>query len=377
MRSETIQMFSAKLSHRLSSALSELFSTGFIGEGVKVVEFTKKLEEYFNCQNLLLLNSCTSALTLAGRLLNLKPGDEVISSPFTMVATNVAFMPFGVKIVWADINSNDVNISFESIKSKITSKTKAIVVTHVGGQPCAMVNIRRLGIPIISDCAHAIDTYYDGEHISYWADFSCFSFQAIKQLNTGDGGAIVIKDKKLFERAEKLRWFGMSRKVPVGMTRLQHQMTADVEEWGYKFHMNDIAATIGLTNFECLDDVTSIQVENAEYYLQELRDLPGITLPVHERNSFPSWWAFYLFTNDRAELMEFLDKRGIVTTPMWRRNDQYTCFKTGKEKKLPNMDQLQDKILFIPVGWWLSKNDKEYVVESIKAFTKEKYENKQ
>ena len=376
MRSETIQMFNAKLSHRLSSALSELFATTFIGEGVKVVEFTKKLEAYFNCQNLLLLNSCTSALTLAGRLLNLKPGDEIISTPFTMVATNVAFMPFGVKIVWADINEDDVNISYESIKSKITSKTKAIVVTHVGGQPCAMASIRRLGIPIISDCAHAIDTYYDGEHISYWADFSCFSFQAIKQLNTGDGGAIVIKDKKLFERAEKLKWFGMSRKVPEGMTRLQHQMTADVEEWGYKFHMNDIAATIGLTNFECLDDVTSLQVENAEYYLQELRDLPGITLPAHERNSFPSWWAFYLFTDDRNELMEFLDKRGIVTTPMWRRNDQYTCFKKGKEKILPNMDKLQDKILFIPVGWWLSKNDKEYVVESIKAFTKEKYENK-
>lgn len=368
-----IQMFNAKISNRLTSALSDLLATGFIGEGERVVEFTKKLEEYFSCQNLLLLNSCTSALTLAGRLLNLKPGDEIISSPFTMVATNVAFMPFGVKIVWADINADDVNISFESVKSKVTDKTKAIVVTHVGGLPCAMVNMRKLGIPIISDCAHAIDTYYDGEHISHWADFSCFSFQAIKQLNTGDGGAIVIKDKKLFERAEKLKWFGMSRKVPEGMTRLQHQMTADVEEWGYKMHMNDINATIGLTNFECLNDVTSIQVENAEFYLQELRDLPGITLPRWEHNSFPSWWAFYVLADKRKELMEFLEKKGVVTTPMWRRNDQYTCFKTAKPKKLPNMDALQDKILFIPVGWWLTKNDKEYIVECIKEFA---YANK-
>ena len=372
---QAIPMFNAKISRKVSSALAELMAGGFIGEGKKVVEFTEKLQNYFGIENLLLLNSCTSALTLAGRLLNLKPGDEIISSPFTMIATNVAFMPFGVKIVWADINADDVNISVASIKKSITHKTKAIVVTHVGGLPCDMASIKELGIPIISDCAHAIDTYYNGEHISKWADFSCFSFQAIKQLNSGDGGAIVIKDKAQYDRAEKLKWFGMSRKVPEGMTRLQHQMTADVPEWGYKFHMNDITATIGLANFECLDDVTSDQVDNAEFYLKELKDLPGITLPVFEKNSFPSWWAFYILAENRDELAKYLEDKGIVTTQMWRRNDQYSCFKDNGSKFLPNMTELSDKVLFIPVGWWLTKRQREFIVKSIKQFTK-KYENK-
>lgn len=369
---KTIPMFNAKISRTVGSALTELMASGFIGEGEKVVAFTKKLEEYFGCKNLLLLNSCTSAITLACRLLNLKPGDEVISTPFTMIATNVALMPFGVKIVWADINEDNVNISVDSIRKSITSKTKAIVVTHVGGQPCDMEKIQSFGIPIISDCAHAIDTVYKGEHISHWADFSCFSFQAIKQLNTGDGGAIVIKNPELFERAEKLKWFGMTRKVPEGMTRLEHQMTADVEEWGYKFHMNDIAATIGLCNFECLDDVTSTNVDNAEYYLNELKDLKGIKLPSINSEDLSCWWAFYILVDEREKLMKFLEERGIITTPMWRRNDRYSVFSKDFPKHLPNMTALQNKILFIPVGWWVTKQDREFIVKSIKEFT---YEN--
>jgi len=364
-------MFNAKISRNVSSALSELMAGGFIGEGAKVVEFTQKLESYFGCKNLLLLNSCTSAITLAGRLLDLKPGDEVISTPFTMIATNVALMPFGVKIVWADINEDNVNISVDSVRKSITPRTKAVVVTHVGGLPCDMENLQKLGIPIISDCAHAIDTVYKGEHISKWADYSCFSFQAIKQLNTGDGGALVIKDDNQFDRAEKLKWFGMSRKVPEGMTRLEHQMTADVPEWGYKMHMNDISATIGLANFDSLDDVTSIQVDNAEYYLKELVGLKGITLPTIEKKSFPSWWAFCIFSDEREKLMKFLDEKGIITTPMWRRNDRYTTFKVDFPKELPSMNKLQNKILFIPSGWWVTKRDREYIVESIKQFTNE------
>lgn len=362
-------MFNAKISHNVAPALSELMAGGFIGEGVKVVEFTKKLESYFGCKNLLLLNSCTSAITLAARLIGLKPGDEVISTPFTMIATSVALMPFGVKIVWADINETDVNISVDSVRKSITPNTKAIVVVHVGGLPCNMEGLSKLGLPIISDCAHAIDTCYQGEHISKWADYSCFSFQAIKQLNTGDGGALVIRDDAQFARAEKLKWFGMSRKVPEGMTRLEHQMTADVPEWGYKFHMNDIAATIGLANFECLDDVTSSNVDNAEFYMKELQGIKGITLPTIEKDALPDWWGFYIFTDERPKLMDFLNKKGIITTPMWRRNDQYSAFKEDFPKLLPNMTALQNKILFIPSGWWLTKKDREYIVECIKEFS--------
>lgn len=361
---EPIPMFKVRMSEKASEMVAEVLNSGMIGEGPKVEEFKQKLEERFDHKQLLLLNSCTSALTLALRLAEVNSESEVISTPFTMIATNVAIASLGARIIWADINEENVNVSVEDIAKKITSRTKAIVVTHVGGVPCEMEEINKLGIPIVSDCAHAIGTYYKGKHISHWADYSCFSFQAIKQLTTGDGGALVVKDEDKYELGEKLKWFGMTRKVPPGMTRLEHQMIVDVEDWGYKFHMNDIAASVGLANLEVLDDVLKKQQENANYYYEHFKDIPGITLPFIPEDCTPSWWIFYLFTRYRDDFIAHLKDRGIVATPMWRRNDEYTVFKARKAN-LPNLDYLQDKVVFIPVGWWLTLRDKEYIIATI------------
>ena len=375
MNKESIPMFKVKMSEKAHILVSEVLASEMIGEGPKVEEFTRALQKRFSFQNVLLLNSGTSAITLAARLIGLKPGDEVISTPFTMIATNVALMPFDAKIIWADINDDNVNISVDSIRKKITSKTKAIVVTHVGGIPCEMDRIMEFDIPIISDCAHAIGTRYNGHHISYWADYSCFSFQSIKQLNTGDGGALIVKDNNKFEMAEKLKWFGMTRKVPYGITRLQHQMTADVPDWGYKMHMNDISASIGIANVECLDDVVNAHIDNANYYLNQLKDVRHISIPTIPEKALPSWWVFYIFVEKRDRFMKYMEERRIVTTPMWRRNDKYSTFKCLTNSipytipyTLPNMDKLQNKIVFIPVGWWLTKDDRMYIVKCIKEF---------
>lgn len=353
-----IQMFKVRMSTKIRGAVGKTLQSGMIGEGPKVVEFTKKLQRRFECVNLICLNSGTSALTLALRLAGVE-GGEVITTPFTMIATNVAILAERAKVVFADIEKDSVSISAESIKSKITPNTKAIVVTCVGGVTPDLRLICSFGIPVIIDAAHAVDTYYCGEHISKWGDYVCFSFQSIKQLTTGDGGAIVIRDDEQFERAEKLKWFGMTRKVPEGKTRLEHQMTADVPEWGYKFHMNDISATIGLQNLELLEDTTIKQQDNAEYYLTHLEGC----LPSVNSDDTPSWWAFYIFVDNRKEFMKKMAEKGIETTPMWRRNDEYSCF---EKADLSNMTKLQDKIVFIPVGWWLTKKQKEYIVESVK-----------
>lgn len=360
-----IPMFKVRMSKEAAGMVAEVLDSGMVGEGPRVEEFKRRLEERFGHGQLLLLNSCTSALTLALRLAGVDSDSEVISTPFTMIAANAAIASLGAKIVWADINWENVNIAVEDIARKVTPKTRAIVVTHVGGVPCEMEKLRGLGVPIISDCAHAIGTYYEGKHISHWADYSCFSFQAIKQLTTGDGGALVVKDPGKYGLGEKLKWFGMARKVPAGMTRLEHQMTADVGEWGYKFHMNDIAASIGLANLEVLDDVLKRQQGNATYYFDLLRGTPRVRLPSIPVGSIPSWWVFYLFTDYRDDFIARLKARGIATTPMWRRNDRYTTFE-AKKIHLPNMTALQDRIVFIPVGWWLTPGDREHIVASIK-----------
>jgi len=358
-----IPMFKVSTSARVIPDLEETFKSGMIGEGPKVLEFKNALESKFNCKNLIPLNSGTSALILALRLAGVE-GGEVITTPFTMIATNVAIRAAGATPVFADINSNNVNISPKSVAKCITPKTKAIIAVNVAGVPCDFEELNKFGLPVISDAAHAILTTYKGRHISHWADYTMFSFQSIKQLNTGDGGALIIKNNKKYELGQKLKWFGMSREVPEGMTRLEHQMTADVEDWGYKFHMNDITATIGLANLKDLDAINSRQRKNAEYFRTNLKRVGG--LPVVPEDSNPSWWAFYLCVENRKEFMKKMADAGIETTPMWRRNDEYSCFNKGKYKELlPNMNEWQDRVIFIPVGWWLSDLERTHIYESI------------
>lgn len=338
--------------------VEEVFKSGMIGEGSKTLEFKQALEDRFGCKNLILLNSCTSAITMALRLAGVE-GGEVITTPFTMIATNVAIKAERATPVFADIGKDNVLIDFESVKKKITKKTKAIILVSVGGMSPEYEKFKKLGIPIIIDAAHAVDTHYKKHHISYWGDYVCFSFQSIKQLTTGDGGAIVIKNDKKYELAERLKWFGLTRNIPKGMTRLQHQMTVDVKDWGYKMHMNDIQAAIGLANIENLDMITFRQKDNAEYYQAHLEG----SLPKVYTGDTPSWWAFYIFVKNRKSFMKKMAEKGIETTPMWRRNDEYSCF---RKANLPNMSALQDHIVFIPVGWWLSKTNREYIVKSVK-----------
>ncbi len=338
--------------------VKEVLMSGMIGEGPKVAEFKKALEERFQCDKLTLLNSGTSAITLALRLAGVE-GGEVITTPFTMIATNVAIKAERAKPVFADLAPNSVNVSYETVSKCITPSTKAIVLTLVGGIPMEMEKFEMLNIPIIVDAAHAVDTYYHGKHISHWGDFVCFSFQSIKQLTTGDGGALVCRWQKDYDRAEKLKWFGMSRIVPEGKTRLEHQMTADVEEWGYKMHMNDISAAIGLSNLEQLTFITERQRQNAEQYLMRLE------CPFVPDDCDPSWWAFPIFVKDRARFIEYMKDCDIETSPMWRRNDEYSCF---EKADLPNMAKIQDSVVFIPVGWWLSIRERQLIYESIIRF---------
>lgn len=320
-------------------------------------------------ENLLLLNSGTSALTLALRLAGVE-GGEVITTPFTMIATNTAIKDAGATPVFADIEANNVNIDVGDIFRKLTPKTRAIMVVHVAGIPCEMPTLATLGIPIIADAAHAIGSRYGDLHVVHLADYTCFSFQSIKQLTTGDGGAIVIRDRKQYERAEKLKWFGMTRKVPEGMTRLEHQMTADVPEWGYKFHMNDIAAAIGLANLPGLDKALEQASRNAEYYRQQLcfDRVKGVTLPTIPWSE-PSWFAYPIFVENRSRFIAEMAKREVETTPMWRRNDMYSTF--GRAD-LAHMAWLQDKIVFIPVGWWIDEQDRKYIVKCIKEVQNDK-----
>ena len=362
-----IPLFKVHMSESVLVPLAATILSGYIGQGPRVDEFEKALAPWFGNQNVLALNSGTSALQLALRLANVGFGDEVVSTPMTCTATNVPIMAMGAKIVWADIDPETGNIDPLDVERKITSKTKAIMVVHWGGYPCELVELNRIGkkygVKVIEDASHAFGASYKGHPMGSHSDFICFSFQAIKHLTTGDGGALVCRESEAYKRGKLLRWYGIDREAE----RKDFRCEEDVKEWGYKFHMNDITATIGLHQLKSIADVLRRHRENAAFYRERLGRLNGLRLLNYQRDRVGSYWLFTIRVPDRRRFMEAMQKSGIVVSQVHSRNDLHTMFSEFRGN-LPQLDQFAAEQVSIPVGWWLSEEQRSYVADTIVNF---------
>ncbi len=354
-----IPLFKIHVPKDIGKKLQAVFDSGMITEGEYSDRFEKSFGDYIGNQNVSLLNSGTSALTLAYRLCGVGPGTEVISSPMTCMATNEPIITSGAKIVWADIDPLTGNIDSESIEKLITPKTVAIVAVHWAGTPFNIKRINEIanknGIKVIEDAAHALGATYDGSLIGTHSDFVCFSFQAIKHLTTVDGGALACKSKEDYERVKKLRWFGLDRKYKGS------KWEQDIVEAGYKFHMNNINSAIGLAQMECLQDIVDAHKENALYFEENISN-PKITKTKYSKDS--SYWIYTVMVENRSEFKQYLESNGIASDVVHVRNDTYSVCKPFKSKEpLIGVDQFCKTMICIPVGWWLTKNELRHIVE--------------
>lgn len=360
-------MFKVAMNPDLNSELLRVLHSGWIGQGPMVKEFEHELSQVFANGKVLTLSSGTHGLSLALRLCDVEPGDEVITTPLTCTATNMPILGMGADIVWADVK-RDLNIDPKSIKECITDKTKAIIVVHWGGYPCDMGEINSIslkhGIPVIEDCAHAYGSYYAGHPIGdcSLSSFAMFSFQAIKHLTSVDGGALCCSTKHAYERGKLLRWYGIDRESP----RTDFRCEADIAEFGYKFHMNDVCATIGMYNMELADENINAACDNAAYYERELADVSGIELNQMAKDRQSSYWLFSMLVDRRSEFTHMMGRKGIAVSRVHERNDKHTCFDKYK-RELPGLESIIDKMICIPVGWWITPEDRSYIVECIKG----------
>lgn len=347
--------------------LRSVISSGWVGEGPKVQQFESEISSFVGSSNVTALNSCTSALQLALRLAGVEPGDEVITTPMTCMATNLPILLAGAKPVWADIDPLTGNISVDSIKKCITSNTKAIMIVHWGGYPCDLNEINTLaranGIKVIGDSAHALGSTYLDLNIGAYSDFSCYSFQAIKHINTGDGGLLVSKNSEDQERARALKWFGINRE--------KRQINAygiaewDVVEPGYKYHMNDIAATLGLAQLPYLKNIIEQRISNATKYKSAFANLSRIKLLSESNDRKSSYWLFTVLVDDQIGFIARLSEKGISSSIVHSRNDRSSVFSNFISDNLPGVDKFSKSMVCIPVGPWLSVNDLNHIIDAI------------
>jgi dTDP-4-amino-4,6-dideoxygalactose transaminase len=302
-----------------------------IGEGEWVKKFENEFSKKFSLNNVVAVNSGTSALELAYELAGIENTDEVITHVLTCTATNLPLVRRGAKIIFADID-RDLNINIEDVKKKITDKTKAIVFVHFGGNNRGLQELielgREHGITIIEDAAQAVGSDFFGQ-----ADFACVSLQAIKTLTSGDGGFLICKKKEDYEKAKRLRWFGYDRgeKQRLGDT--------DLIEAGYKYHMNNILAAIGLGNLRSINKVLKHRKK-----LQKIYRSYGL---------FAHSWLAGGFTENYEQTKQMFQDNDIEIGQHHYRNDKYTVF--GGKQTLPIMDTLDGKYFFVPYHFAVSE----------------------
>lgn len=381
-----IPLFKVGMSETAGPRVLETLSSGYIGQGPRVEEFEAALRDAIGAPRLLTVNSGTSGLHLAlhmlkrpsegegfhGRWPGLQPGDEVLTTPLTCTATNWPVLGNNLDLRWVDVNPHDANLCLDDLARKLTPRTKVVMVVHWGGYAVDLDRLAtildeaapRLGFRplVIEDCAHAWKSLYRDRMLGTHGNLSVFSFQAIKHLTSGDGGMVVVPNDELLKRGKLLRWYGIDREDPRGDFRCEN----DVAEWGFKFHMNDINASIGLSNLDFADWAVARHRDNAGFYERELQDVPELRLLDYQPDRLSAYWIFTIRVRRRDAFMRKLTDAGIMVSRVHERNDKHTTV-LRYAADLPRLEELIGEMVCIPVGWWVGDDDRAYIIDTIKA----------
>lgn len=370
-------------------AFRKVIEGGFINEGEQVTQLTKGLSNLLETENLCLVNSCTSAITLALKLSGVKPGDVVVSTPMTCVATNTPIVTMGAEIEWADISSWTGTIDPVSVDKAIIAaknrgkKVRAVIAVDWAGNLCDYKALRDVcdvhKVKLIRDAAHALMAKYEGKQAHEIPDHTCYSLQAIKHITTGDGGILVCKNKNDHQRAKALKWFGIDRdkaKDDVGNWKGQH-WDFDIEEAGYKFNMNNISAAIGLSQLPWIEKVVSKHRANAESYRKYLSKFTCSEIYSLDlvKNSESSHWVYSVklhWPNKevRDTILQRLNAAGIAAGVVHVPNHEYTCF-NNCWKELEEVDDFAGSQFSLPCGWWMNDDDVKHIVKTMMTIERE------
>jgi len=347
-------------------AQSVLDST-FLSEGKLVKEFEKRLAKQLGLKNPITVNSGTSALHLALILAGVQESSEVICPAQTFVSTGMAILYQNAIPVFADIKYDTGNIDPEAVRKKITKKTKAIIIVHWGGYPCDIDEIFNIAnehnLIVIEDAAHALGAVYKDKPIGSISDFSCFSFQSIKHLTTGDGGAVCCKSYDISRRAIKKRWLGIDRENT--LPSILGERKYNIDEIGYKYHLNDYSAALGLANLENFKERLARRKKIAEQYRTALKNISGIKLFEQEVDRESANWLFGFHVENRERFVLALKDKKVTTSVVHQGIDRNSIF-VGTKDDLQNQRRFDQSQINIPIHGAITDEDVDYIVKAIK-----------
>jgi perosamine synthetase len=352
--------------------LKKVLESGFLNEGREVIEFKELLKKRLKTDKVTMTSSCTASLMMGLKIAGVKPGDEVIAPSMTCVATNVSTEWLGAKTVWADIDSRTGNIDPRDVERKITSKTKAVICVDWAGIPCDLEKLQNVclknNVKLIQDAAHAFGSNYKGKDICHWADITCYSFQAIKHITSGDGGAVVCRSDEDHEFASRLKWYGFDRdrlKDADGNWKGK-RWDSNIQDVGWKMNMNNISAAIGISNLSRENKIVESHKKNAKIYRDFFADKKKINNLLVNEDMDPAWWIYTVVLDEKVDRDAVIEKMksydihtGVVHVP----NHPYDCFDDADD--LPETEKFAKHQICIPCGWWLSEEEVRYIAHCL------------
>ena len=358
-----IPLFKVGMSELATDKVTEVLKSGFIGQGSVVEEFEDALWKTLKCKTRpVTVNSCTAAIDLSLDIIGIKPGDEVIATPQTCFASNVGAIHRGAKIRWADIDPLTGLIDPESVGKLVNEKTKAILAVNWAGKICDYKALKAFRVPVIEDAAHTWDVFTHKIDDADRGDYICYSFQAIKFLTTGDGGILVCPSNTENE-ARTLRWYGLDR-----TKNESFRCTQDITKVGFKYHMNDINASIGLANLSKAEYSVACSRRNSREYISKVNN-PLLTLPKWDNNC--SYWLFSMHVKAglKDHFTKYLESNGVAASPVHFRNDMYSSLSQFREGELPGVTSFTDTQICIPNGFWITMLEQEHIIKVLNEYT--------
>lgn len=351
--------------------VNEVLRSGWITNGPKVLEFEALLSDYFHGRPVRTFNSGTCTMEIALRIANIGPGDEVITTPISWVATANVILEVGATPVFVDIDPITRNIDLNQIEKAITPRTKAIIPVYLSGLPVNLDHLyqiaRQYQLRVIEDAAQALGSSWNNIPIGAQGDFISFSFQANKNITTAEGGCLVLNNEKEAKLAEKFRLQGVTRNGFDGI---------DVDVLGGKYNMTDINAAIGLGQFTHLNKITQHRRELAQHYFSQFGDdfsqRTGAQLPIADFTN-TNWHLFQIILPNhihRAEFMETLKRDhqiglGFHYAPI----HLFTLYRQRgfKEGMFPIAEHIGKQTVSLPMFFTLTKKEVERTVAAIKS----------
>ena len=365
-----IPLFKVHMPAAVNDALARTLASGYIAQGARVTEFEAGLGGLLGTSRLCAVSDASAGLTLALFVAGVRPGDEVILSPLSCLATSMPVANLFAKPVWCDIDPATGMPDASHLRRRVTERTRAVIVYCWSGNPVDIESLKSsaTGAKFIADASEALGAELSGRSLACaTADFTVYSFSATRHITTGEGGALIAATREDLERAIRARRYGIhqpSFRLPNG----DLNPDSDIAVPGFNFVMNDIAATLGIAQLEHATSIIGRYRDNGQYFDRTLANIPGIMLLRRLNGSIPAYWTYSLRAERRAGLLRKLHANGIGAQRLHLRNDCYSCFSDSRcADALPGVDLFDRENLSIPCGWWVTAEDRERIAACIRS----------